>query len=129
MKLNKYDLYDLSSILQPQLQKSVELEIKEKIIKRGSLDLFKLELNSNQYEINIFLNRGETNKSEVVKIPYPFLFEYYKEKENDFLYFDYRLSTFCKGENDYKRALKKISNSYKKSKYFDNILVMRFKNI
>lgn len=128
MKLNTHDLSDLPDILKNQLQKNIELEIGEKIIKKGKLDLFKVELNSNLYDISIYLNKGN-NKTEIVKVPYPFVYEFYKDEDEDLFYFDYRVTTFCNNDAEKTQKLKTISETYKKSKYFNNILVIKCKNL
>lgn len=127
MKLNKYSIADLHDLLANQLQKDIEIELKDKVLKKGKLDLFKIELNSNQYDISVYLGRA-ADKPEIIKIPYPFSLEFYSEDNEDQFYFDYRLTTFCNGNRSALTRLKALSGEHKKSKYLDNILVIKCKN-
>jgi len=111
----------LEEVFKPQLQKSLEFELNNKIFKRGKLLLYKIETYSNNYEVTLIFEKG--NSTETFKIPYPFNYEVHSEENGDsVLFFDYRLYTLSNKNSDLENDLHKISEVYKKSKYFNSIL-------
>lgn len=122
MNLNKYDILKLPDILKGQLQKTLDFELKNKVFKRGQLDLYKIDLTFNNYDIVFILNKS-SNKKETFKIPCPFVIEHYVEENSDVLFFDYRLSTFCNNDKNIEsRLISKLKKYDKKSKYLNSIL-------
>jgi hypothetical protein len=105
------------------LQRNVVFSIKNKILKKGKIELF---VQRNFYIVFHILTTN--NKKEKIEIPIPFGIE--NHSEDGLVYFDYRtktLSRYCpETENFIKNLL--IKNK-KTSKFGDSILVIEdFKN-
>lgn len=105
-------------ILTTSLQKQFTFTLKNKVIKRGKLILFKKV----HYHLQLTLLNNKGNK-ENFEIPIPFKTEYHHSKDENVLYFDYRISTLS--GND--KKIEKVLNEYRikniePSQYFNSIL-------
>jgi len=109
----------LEYVLKDQFQKQLEFELNGRVYKKGKLVLFRLDTYNNNYEISFMFDKPNTNKVENFKVPYPFKYEYYTE--DCILFFDYRLLTLT-NDNKLSNRIRKLSENYPVSKYFDKIL-------
>lgn len=115
---------NLENIFKTLFQRDLELEINNKVFKKGKFVLYKLETYSNNYEITLIFEKN--NKIENFKIPYPFDYEFYP-KDNE-LFFDYRLIKLCNNNKEMAESLKLICNKYNSScRYLDKILKINLK--
>jgi len=103
----------LEDLLKSLLQKNLKFGIKNKIIRKGKLILFK----QNNYHIELSLQTKENNM-KIFEIPIPFSFEEWKD--DNLIYFDYRLLTLAHNKNDFYQFLKKLEPT--NNKFYDNIL-------
>jgi hypothetical protein len=100
------------------LQRNVSFIIKNKIIKKGKIELF---VQRNFYLVFHIL--VEKNKKEKLEIPIPFSFENYDDE--GLMYFDYRFKTISKYYPESLENLKKIFEKNKKNnKFGDSILTI-----
>lgn len=114
----------LEDVFKTLFQRDLELEINNKVFKRGKFVLYRLETYSNNFEITLIFEKN--SKIEHFKIPYPFNYEFYPE-DNE-LFFDYRLITLCNNNLEIVDKLKPICEKYNTScKFLDKILKINFK--
>jgi len=106
---------ELEETLKNLLQKSISLEIDKKVFKTGKVILF----NQKYFVINFILHTAK-KKKEKVDVPIPFSVELHKE--DNLIYFDYRLSTLAVNNKDAFADLQKIVPC--KNKYFNKILTI-----
>ena len=103
----------VDELLKYFLQKHVKLFLNNKLYKSGKVILFKHK----NYFIELIIQTE--NKDKKVEIPIPFLIE--NHKEDNLVFFDYRLKTVAKlGSNIYNKLL--FLSKKCKSRYFDSIL-------
>jgi hypothetical protein len=108
----------LEELCKSLLQKTVSFQIKNKILKKGKIELF---VQRNFYLV--FHLSTNKNKREKFEIPIPYSFE--EHKEDGLIYFDYRLkslSRYCPESEINLRAI--YYKSKKKNKFGDAILVI-----
>jgi len=107
---------DLEKACKFLLKKHISFEIKNKVYKKGTLQIF--------YQKNfyiIFIIDTLTKKRDRVEIPIPFGVELHLS--DNLIYFDYRLSSiikFCPELESFFKLYPKTSNN----KYYDNILTI-----
>lgn len=101
-------------ILRTLLQKNIKLHFKNKVFKQGKLLLFK----QNNYFIVMTMNNKKKGTINF-EIPIPFNIETWKDE--NLVYFDYRLSALSKKKTDLLAKLKDIKCA-KESKFYDSIL-------
>lgn len=112
---NTYIEEELNSLL----QKKINFELEGKLIKSGKLILF----SQKYYYISLILNTLK-KKREKLEIPIPFNIEI--DKEDNVLYFDYRISTLAKNN---KQAFDLINNiPTQKNKFLNKILSLYYFN-
>lgn len=99
------------------LQREVLFEIKNKIIKKGKIILFF----QRNFHI-VFMIENEKSKKDKLEIPIPFGIE--SHKEDDLLYFDYRIVTLKKQLFEVEPYFTLYTPTVAKSKFFDNILTI-----
>jgi hypothetical protein len=112
----------LEELCKSLLQKTVSFQIKNKILKKGKIELF---VQRNFYLVFHLLTNK--NKKEKFEIPIPYAFE--EHKEDGLIYFDYRLkslSRYCPEAEVFLRAI--FNKSKKRNKFGDTILVIEETN-
>jgi hypothetical protein len=108
----------LEDVCKSLLQKTVTFTIKNKILKKGKIELF---AQRNFYIVFHFLN--EKNKKEKLEIPIPFLLE--EHREDGLIYFDYRIKSLSKYYPESENVLIGFLNkTNKNNKFGDSILVI-----
>lgn len=105
----------LDVILKGILQKNISLEIDKKIFKTGKFILY-----SQKYFFITFVISSEKKKQEKFDIPIPFSVEVHKE--DNLIYFDYRLNTLAHNNKELINLLK--SAVLTKNKFIDKILTI-----
>lgn len=118
----------IESILKRNFQKNIEIEIDNKIIKRGRFILYKMTTITNYFHIELYIERASNiEKHDTFKLPYPFAIEEYEDE--GLIYLDYRLKTLFKNEST-KKKFEEIYNSSKNKedilKFYDKIVVIKF---
>jgi hypothetical protein len=98
------------------LQRNVNFVIKNKIIKKGKIELF---VQRNFYLV--FHLTVDKNKKEKLEIPIPFSFENYEDE--GLVYFDYRFITISKYYPESIDILKKIFEKNKKNNKFGDAIL------
>ena len=105
----------LDSLLKSILQKTISFELEKKIFKTGKFLLY-----SQKYFFIVFVLQTDKKKQEKIDIPIPFNIEIHKE--DNLVYFDYRLSTLS--HND-KETLKLLQDAVSvKNKFINKILTI-----
>jgi hypothetical protein len=99
------------------LQRNVNFIIKNKIIKKGKIELF---VQRNFYLVFHILT--ESKKKEKFEIPIPFSFE--NHEEDGLVYFDYRFKTISKYYPESLDVLQKIFDKNKKNNKFGDSILM-----
>lgn len=108
----------LEELCKSLLQKTVSFQIKNKILKKGKIELF---VQRNFYLI--FHLTTNKNKKEKFEIPIPFSFE--EHKDDGLIYFDYRLKSLSRYCPESETSLRLIFNKSKRNnKFGDAILVI-----
>jgi hypothetical protein len=98
------------------LQRDVNFIIKNKIIKRGKIELF---VQRNFYLVFHILI--EKHKKEKLEIPIPFSFE--SHEDDGLMYFDYRFKTISKYYPESLSVLKNIFEKNKKNNKFGDCIL------
>lgn len=114
-------LYLLDNYLREFFQKQILISINGKTFKSGKFLLF----NYNNFFIHLNLINNKKGKSEIVKIPVPFVYEYYKD--SGILYFDYRIKTLCRGVIELEKRISNMKRK-KESRFWDSILEVGVEN-
>jgi hypothetical protein len=99
------------------LQKTLSLELKNKILKEGKLLLF--------HQKNFYLSfimDTEKKKKEKVEIPIPFAVEIHKE--DNLVYFDYRIKTLAKLAPEIETNLILYPSKVAGNKFWDTIITI-----
>jgi len=109
----------IDELLKYLLQKYVSLFLNNKLYRSGKVILFKHK----NYFIELILQNE--SKEKRVEIPIPFLIE--NHKEENLLFFDYRLKTLAKNNSDIYNKLLMMSKKCK-SRYFNTILEIEVKS-
>lgn len=119
----------IEQFLTNNFQKNVDIEIDDKIIKKGKFILYKLACETNYYHIELSIERPTNHdKIDIFKLPVPFGIETYPEE--GLIYFDYRLKTLFK-DDKLKAKYDHWFNTNKPVetlKFYDKILILQFKN-
>ena len=105
----------LDILLKSLLQRSVSFEIDKKVFKQGKIILY----SQKYFYINFVLNTDK-KKKEKTDIPIPFNFEIHKE--DNLIYFDYRLTTLAHNNKDVLDLINKITLN--KNKFLNKILTI-----
>ena len=114
MNITKTPLEECCKFL---LQKTISLELGNKVFKQGKLILF--------YQKNFYLNflvDTVKKKREKIEIPIPFGVELHQE--DDLVYFDYRLKTLAKHAPEIENYLKVYSSKKTSNKFWNTILTI-----
>ena len=109
----------LEEVLKNILQKKVTFEIEGKCFKTGKILLF-----SQKYFYISFILSTSKKKQEKLEIPIPFNVEVHKD--DNLIYFDYRLSTLAFNNKEALEALYKIPAQ--KNKFYNKILTINIIN-
>lgn len=109
----------LEEILKNILQKKVTFEIESKCFKTGKVLLF-----SQKYFYISFILSTAKKKQEKLEIPIPFNVEMHKD--DNLIYFDYRLATLAHNNKEALDALQEITAQ--KNKYYNKILTINIIN-
>ena len=114
----------IEPILQKHFQKNISLSIDSVEFKAGKFLLYRFAVYANNYYIEFHIQGGK--KIDMVKVPYPFFIE--EHMDENLLLFDYRLKTFCKGNQALITTLQKFSNPSEEpaSRFYDKILEIQF---
>lgn len=99
------------------LQKKVTLEIKGKILKEGKVILF----NQKNFFITFILVNEKNNKIKI-EVPIPFDVEIHKDE--NLVYFDYRIKTLAKHAPEIEPNLLVYPKKSTGNKYWDSILLI-----
>jgi hypothetical protein len=109
---------ELEEICKSLLQKTVYFTIRNKVLKKGKIELF---VQRNFYIIFHLLT--DKNKKEKLEIPIPFLYE--NHIEDGLIYFDYRIKSLSKYCPEAEHVLiNLLEKTNKKNKFGDVILVI-----
>jgi len=114
MNINGSNLEEICKYL---LQKTISLEINNKIFKQGKLILF--------YQKNFYLTfilNTLKKEGDKVEIPIPYATE--SHNEDNLVYFDYRIKTLAKLAPEIENYLKVYPVIGVKNKYWDTILTI-----
>ncbi len=108
---------EIDDTLKEFLQQDLIIKLNNQSYKKGKLILF----NKSYFSINLILKKIKKDKlkTEVLKVPYPF--EYYIK--NNCLYFDYKLKSFFKNDEDLPILFKGVRKP-DFSKFYDKLLEM-----
>lgn len=109
----------LDELLKSFLQKKISFEIDKKVFKTGRVLLY----SQKYFYISLVLNT-EKKKQEIVDIPIPFNFE--NHKDDNLIYFDYRLTTLAHSNKEAVDILQKIPVN--KNKFLNKILTIIIHN-
>ena len=109
----------LEEILKNILQKKVTFEIDGKCFKTGKVLLF----SQKYFYISLILSTTK-KKQEKLEIPIPFNIEMHKD--DNLVYFDYRLTTLAHNNKEALSALQKIP--VQKNKFYNKILTINIIN-
>lgn len=104
---------EIEETLKDLLQHNISLYVKNKLLKKGTLCLFK----QNNYHIELTLKINDVMKK--FEIPIPFGIE--KWKKDNLIYFDYRFAALAKDKPELLSLLKKLPRDGK-SRFYDTIL-------
>jgi hypothetical protein len=108
----------LEELCKSLLQKTVSFQIKNKILKKGKIELF---VQRNFYLVFHILT--SKNKKEKLELPIPFSHE--EHKEDGLIYFDYRLKSLSRYCPESEIVLRGTFNKSKRNnKFGDTILVI-----
>ena len=117
----------IESIFKKNFQKNIEIEIDNKVVKKGRFILYKMTTITNYFHIELYIERNSNNeKIDTFKLPYPFAIEEYEDE--GLFYLDYRAKTLFK-QNDLCSKFQSLSANNVKDevlKFFDKIVVIRF---
>lgn len=105
----------LEETLKNLLQKKISFEIDKKIFKTGKVILF-----SQHYFFISFIMNTAKKKQEKTEIPIPFNIEVHKD--DNLIYFDYRVATLAHNNKDALTALQNIPSQ--KNKFLNKILTI-----
>jgi hypothetical protein len=109
----------LEDVCKSLLQRTVSFTVKNKIIKKGKIELF----TQRNFHI-VFHLLTNKNKKEKLEIPIPFSIE--EHLDDGLLFFDYRIKSLSKyfpeAESDLVKLLEK--NKSKNTKFTNNILLI-----
>lgn len=105
----------LEDILKNLLQKNISFEIDKKVFKTGRVLLF----NQHYFYISFIMNTAK-KKQEKTEIPIPFNVEIHKD--DNLIYFDYRLTTLAHNNKEVLNTLHGISAQ--KNKFINKILTI-----
>jgi len=111
---------ELDNTLKNLLQKTIVIYLKNKQYKTGKLILYKLT----HYFLELTLKNLESSKLKKVEIPYPFAFEYWKN--DNILYFDYRLKNISKNDDVLLGKILKMTR-VGDNKFYNSILEIEIK--
>lgn len=114
--MNDY-LITIDQVLKNLLQKDIRFILNNQITKEGKFILY----NHGYFLFNFNIKNYKKNKLEILKLPIPFNFEYYKEE--GLIYFDYRIKSFSHSDNDIDKLIKGVKKPHI-SKYYDKILTI-----
>ena len=109
----------VEEVLKNLLQKKVSFEIDKKIFKTGRIILF-----SQHYFFISFIMNTAKKKQEKTEIPIPFNIEIHKD--DNLIYFDYRLSTLAFNNKNALTILQDIPAQ--KNKFLNKILTINIHN-
>jgi ABC-type uncharacterized transport system substrate-binding protein len=109
----------VEEVLKNLLQKKVSFEIDKKIFKTGRIILF-----SQHYFFISFIMNTAKKKQEKTEIPIPFNIEIHKD--DNLIYFDYRLSTLAFNNKSALTFLQDIPAQ--KNKFLNKILTINIHN-
>lgn len=110
---------DLEKICKFLLQKHISLEFKNKTYKSGRLVLF----HQKNYFLVMVLDKGD-NMSNIDKVEIPIPFGIELHKEDDLLYFDYRLRTLAKDMPQIEPMMRLYQTKTASNKFWDSILTI-----
>lgn len=107
----------IEEILKSLLLKEISVSIKNKVVKRGRLIIFR--------HVGCFIRLELFNgtKKEHIEVPFPYAVE---ESDNQ-IFFDYRLATLADGDEQTLSLLQAV-NQVRDSKYYDRILTIAINN-
>lgn len=118
----------IETILKRNFQKNIEIEIDDKVIKKGKFILYKMSTATNYFHIELYIERNsKVDKIDTFKLPYPFAIEEYEDE--DLYYFDYRAKTLLKRNNLCNKFQSLSSTSCEDDgplKFYDKIVVIKF---
>ena len=99
------------------LQKDIQFEMKNKIIKKGKIILYF----QRNFHI-IFILDNEKEKRDKLEVPIPFGIEHHNS--DGLVYFDYRISTFSKMYPECQPFLTLYKPKVIKNRFYDSVLVV-----
>lgn len=102
-------------VLKSLLQKNIVFELDKKTFKKGRLIIY-----SQKYFYITLVLHTDKKKQEKLDIPIPFNIEIHKE--DNLIYFDYRLSTLAHNDKDLIKSLQEGATT--KNKFIDKILTI-----
>jgi hypothetical protein len=111
----------LEEICKFLLQKNISLEIKNKIFKKGKLIIF----NQKNFYIN-FVLESAADSTDKIEIPIPFDIEIHKEE--NLIYFDYRLKCLYKFSPEIETNLIFYPKKVAGNRFWDTILTINANN-
>lgn len=110
---------ELDTLLKNLLQKKIYLEIDKKVFKSGKVLLY-----SQKYFYISFVLHTDKKKKEKIDIPIPFNVEYHKD--DNLIYFDYRIITLAHSNKELLKILQKLI--VVKNKFINKILTISINN-
>lgn len=108
---------ELEKICKYLLQKNISINIKDKVLKKGKLILF--------YQRNFYITfiiDTEKKAKEKFELPIPYGIE--NHKEDDLIFFDYRIKTLAKHAPEIETNLLVYPKKITGNKFWDNILLI-----
>lgn len=114
--MNDY-LLQLDDVLKHFLQRNIKFLINSQFYKEGKFIFY----THGYFSLNFNIKNYRKNKTEILKIPIPFDFEIHRN--DNLLYFDYRVKTFSHNNTEIEKYIKTVENPIL-SRYFDKILTI-----
>lgn len=105
----------LDELLKSFLQRKVSFELDKKIFKTGKIILY-----SQKYFYIALILTTDKKKQEKIDIPIPFNFEIHRE--DNLVYFDYRISTLAQNNKELIELMQSVVST--KNKYLNKILTI-----
>ena len=111
-------MHDTEEVFKYFLQRNVVFSLDNKIVKEGSLILYK----QNDYYISLYL-KNNNHEQKKFEIPYPFSIE----RKNNYFVLNYTMSSISKGDSElYFRLMSLNQNS--KSRFYNTKMFIFEKN-
>lgn len=111
-------MHDIEEVFKHFLQRNIVFSLDSKIIKEGSLILYK----QNDYYFSLYLKNGNQDQKKF-EIPYPFSIE----RKNNYFVLNYTMSSISKGDNELYYKLMCL-NQNSKSRFYNSKLILFEKN-